>query len=151
MAFDFSTLVTDRTKADVTAQNAKGTYMWTDLNRVTDAMDDLFSRLEKLGYRVNYHPIFPRHQDGTYSRYWEESDNGTRAQLMELYLANVAAFKSVLALPDDVPVLPSEIRYLTHHGANAIETLLQEVDSAIKGLESTFVACGPATCGGDYI
>lgn len=75
MAFDFSTLVTDRTQADVayarqlaeklvtgTATEAeiaewnsftlKGVYNHTDLNRVTAAMEDLKLRLEGYGYAV---------------------------------------------------------------------------------------------------
>lgn len=76
MAFDFSTLVTDRTQADVAYAKAllnklvdgtateeeraewnsftlKGTYNHTDLNRVTAAMDDLKARLESYGYNVH--------------------------------------------------------------------------------------------------
>lgn len=75
MAFDFSTLVTDRTQQDVayarqlveklvtgTATEAeiaewnsftlKGVYNHTDLNRVTAAMDALKAKLEGYGYAV---------------------------------------------------------------------------------------------------
>ena len=75
MAFDFSTLVTDRTQQDVAyvkqlaeklvtgiateAEKAewksfalKGAYNYTDLNRVTAAMEDLKLRLEGYGYAV---------------------------------------------------------------------------------------------------
>lgn len=81
MAFDFSTLVTDRTQQDVayakqlidklvtgTATDAekdkwnsftlKGAYNHTDLNRVTAAMEDLKARLEGYGYAVtNYNRL----------------------------------------------------------------------------------------------
>lgn len=75
MAFDFSTLVTDRTQADVAYAKAllnklvdgtateeeraewnsftlKGTYNHTDLNRVTAALEALKSRLESYGYAI---------------------------------------------------------------------------------------------------
>ncbi|WP_298016616.1 hypothetical protein [uncultured Dysosmobacter sp.] len=75
--FDFSTLVTDRTRADVEALAAallsiqsgsatpeqialaanpfaKGGYNYTDLNRVTAAMEYLVARLQALGYAVPY-------------------------------------------------------------------------------------------------
>lgn len=75
MSFDFSTLVTDRTQADVsrvkqiaekikngTASESelaefnsaamKGAYNHTDLNRVTAAMEALKSKLEGYGYNV---------------------------------------------------------------------------------------------------
>lgn len=80
MSFDFTTLITDRTQADVdrvrelikkimvgTASESelaefnsaamKGAYNYTDLNRVTAAMEALKSRLEGYGYRVNYEKI----------------------------------------------------------------------------------------------
>ena len=52
MAFDFSTLVTDRTMADVLARNAKGTYNAADLNRVDACLEDLVARLGRMGYNV---------------------------------------------------------------------------------------------------
>ena len=75
MSFDFSTLVTDRTQADVnrvkqiaekikngTASESelaefnsaamKGAYNYTDLNRVTAAMEALKAKLEGYGYAV---------------------------------------------------------------------------------------------------
>lgn len=54
MSFDFSTLVTDRTQADVEARNDKGTYQAADLNRVTAAMKDLAERFSVLGYVTDY-------------------------------------------------------------------------------------------------
>lgn len=75
MAFDFSTLVTDRKQSDVAyvkqliakivagteteaelaewkSFTLKGSYNYTDLNRVTAAMEDLKLRLEGYGYAV---------------------------------------------------------------------------------------------------
>lgn len=75
MSFDFSTLVTDRTQADVSrvkqiaekikngtvseselaefnSAAMKGAYNYTDLNRVTAAMEALKSKLEGYGYAV---------------------------------------------------------------------------------------------------
>ena len=80
MSFDFSTLVTDRTQSDVarvrkiakklmdgTASEEeiaefnsaamKGAYNYTDLNRVTAAMDSLVDTLNKRGYAVDYKKI----------------------------------------------------------------------------------------------
>ena len=77
--FDFSTLITDRSPADLQALRAllatpmadwtaeqlaqfnqavsKGAYNYTDLNRVIAAMDDINERLTALGYVTGYHPI----------------------------------------------------------------------------------------------
>lgn len=79
MSFDFSTLITDRSRADVEALRAllstaltdwtaeqlaafnqaasRGAYNYTDLNRVTAAMDDLNERLTALGYETGYVPV----------------------------------------------------------------------------------------------
>lgn len=52
MAFDFSTLVTDRTLEDVSNKTSKGFYNATDLNRVDACMEDLVARLGRIGYSV---------------------------------------------------------------------------------------------------
>lgn len=52
MAFDFSTLVTDRAMADVLARNDKGTYNAADLNRVDACLEDLVARLGRVGCNV---------------------------------------------------------------------------------------------------
>ena len=52
MAFDFSTLVTDRTLEDVSNKTAKGFYNATDLNRVDACMEDLVALLGRIGYSV---------------------------------------------------------------------------------------------------
>lgn len=85
MSFDFSTLITDRSQADVEALRAllstdltewtaeqlaafnqaasRGAYNYTDLNRVTAAMDDLNERLTALGYQTGYQRIVVPHQE----------------------------------------------------------------------------------------
>lgn len=52
MAFDFSTLVTDRTLEDVSNKTAKGFYNATDFNRVDACLEDLVARLGRIGYSV---------------------------------------------------------------------------------------------------
>ena len=77
--FDFSTLITDRTNADVSVLSTllskkletwtpeeleqfnngllKGGYWWTDLNRVTACMEYLDEELRGLGYESGYVPV----------------------------------------------------------------------------------------------
>ena len=50
MSFDFSSLVTDRTQADVETRNDKGIYQAADLNRVTAAMEARANQFSVLGY-----------------------------------------------------------------------------------------------------
>lgn len=86
MPFDYKTLVTKRSRADVvdllqalkatshgTATQeqenlvkdhfAKGSYNYTDLNRVTACMDDLNARFEAMGYHTGYQRITVPHRD----------------------------------------------------------------------------------------
>lgn len=82
--FDFSTLITDRTNADVSALSAlmakkldtwtqeelenfnngllKGGYWRTDLNRVTACMEYLDEELRELGYKTGYVPVVVHEQ-----------------------------------------------------------------------------------------
>lgn len=103
MSFDFSTLITDRTQADVTrvkqiaekikngtaseselaefnSAAMKGAYNYTDLNRVTAAMEALKAKLEGYGYSVpGYqrieipHPEESRLPEGYTELAWIES------------------------------------------------------------------------------
>ena len=43
--YDYTALITDRTRADVDSGAKKGGYDYTDLNRVTAAMVDIHNRL----------------------------------------------------------------------------------------------------------
>ena len=86
MAFDFSTLITDRSPEDLQALRdllavpmsdwtaeqlaefnraaSKGAYNYTDLNRVIAAMDDINERLTAAGYVTGYQRIVVPHQGG---------------------------------------------------------------------------------------
>lgn len=68
MSFDFSTLITDRTQADVTKKSAKGVYNASDLNRVTACMEYLNEELRKLGYESGYKPVVVHQQEEPESR-----------------------------------------------------------------------------------
>lgn len=79
MSFDFSTLITDRSQADLDALRdmlstpmsdwtaeqlaafnlaaSKGAYNFTDLNRVTEAMEALDGMLSGMGYKTGYAPL----------------------------------------------------------------------------------------------
>ena len=81
--FDFSTLITDRTNADVSVLSTlmakpldtwtpeeldafnngllKGGYWWTDLNRVTACMEYLDAELRKYGYESGYKRVKINH------------------------------------------------------------------------------------------
>lgn len=152
MAFDVSTLVTDRTQQDVvyaeqlrdklvlgTATDAekaewnsatlKGAYNHTDLNRVIAAMDGIKARLEKDGYRVDGYRETVKE--------WSDSDEPREAQ-MEAYLANVEAIRGVLDVLPTTPETPKDMNFLTWIEANDIEQILVDVETLAQSMRKIY-------------
>lgn len=152
-------LITDRTAADVAALNAllakpmsqwtaaekaallsggmKGGYFASDLNRVGAAVDYLAERLRTLGYAV----VVSAKQD------WSNSDGQTDED-MEVYLANVAALRAVLAVFSTTPEPPEDLVRLTWREANDIERILVDVSRLITNLEKSWY-CSGEVCAGE--
>lgn len=146
--FDFSTLITDRSPADLellrdmlatpledwTAEQlaefnlavSKGTYNYTDLNRVTACMDYLNEQLTALGYDTGYLEI----ETGPGRTEWEEPDTPT-SKPMGTYLANLQALRSSLKVLTTTPETPESMAALTWTCANNIEQILIDIESVI--------------------
>lgn len=154
--FDFSTLVTDRTSADVTAVSAlipkiengtateaeiavynaaamKGGYNYTDMNRVGQAVQYLAEVLHGYGYAAAV----------SVKTDWEEGSSPTKSERAQ-YLANVLTVYSAL-LTD--PALPETMEKLDTDGANQIEQALAAVQSAVQRMELTWFFCAEVFCG----
>lgn len=158
MSFDFSTLITDRTEADVAALNAllakpmsqwtedektallsggmKGGYFAADLNRVGAAVAYLAEKFHALGYAV---PVSVK-QD------WANGDDQTDAD-METYRQNVAALRAVAAVFADTPDTPADMVRLTWREANGIEKILVDRDRLIQKLERSWYYSGEVYAG----
>lgn len=176
MSFDFTTLITDRTQADVDRVKAiakkiengtaseseiaefngaamKGAYNYTDLNRVTAAMEYLKSNLEGYGYAVpGYQRIeVPHPSENKYDPYlWYEVDWPTETTMIT-YLGNIAAIRSVLAVLTTTPVVPVDMVGFMAEEANNIETILIDVSRQLDILPTTFIPSGEALSGGDNL
>lgn len=163
MSFDYTTLITDRTAADVArvqtlaaknyaamtdAEKAewdadmKGAYNASDLNRVTAALEDLKSQLNGYGYAV----------PGYYSLKtdWDEADEPTENE-MAIYIGNVAAVRRVLAVLSTTPTTPASMANLTVDKANDIEKILLDISVQLDILPTTYIPAGEAICGGDNL
>ena len=70
---------------------------------------------------------------------------------MERYLQNVSGMRDAITVLKSTPEVPESMCQLTYDKANDIEQILLDVEKQIDVMKSTFVACGPATCGGDYL
>lgn len=151
MSFDYTTLITDRSETDVGSDELRGSYDFRALNRVSAAMEDLDKRFAALGYETGYVPVMISHLDGTTSTVWMENEEDIRYSQIEAYRANVAALHNVLTLAEITPQTPADMELLTWAEANDIEQILLNIDETLHRMATTFVTCGPATCGGDYL
>lgn len=144
MSFDYSTLITDRSQADVsrveqiaakikagTASESeltefnsaamKGSYNATDLNRVGAAMQSVADRFNSLGYAVVITPKID----------WKEEDCPTPPD-MALYLSNLATLRGVIAVMRSTPTVLSDMEDLTYTEANNIEKILVDVNTLLE-------------------
>ena len=136
MSFDFSTLITDRTRADVNAGNGKGTYNASDLNRVGDAMNYVASRLRAAGYDPHISPKTD----------WKDDDWVDQAS-QAVYLGDLSELRRQFAMMKSTPEVPPRILAtgintndgLTYTWANNIEKILEDVDYLLtKSMQPRF-------------
>lgn len=152
MSFDFTTLITDRTQADVAYAKAlesrirsgiatetdlaewngaalRGAYNYTDLNRVGAAVNALAETLAEHGY-------FPRcrlRTDWTESEWMEPN---TAAE----YLDAVAEIRSQFAQMASTPEAPEQLIPLGVAKANAIEQILVDAERVLRASLAVQVA-----------
>lgn len=137
MSFDFSTLVTDRTAADVSARKDKGHYNASDLNRVNAACLTLAEKMRGYGYVVSISlPIIENDRTE-----WLISDIPTAAQMAH-YLQNVAKIRSVLDALPTTPEVPADMSGLTYQEANEIEQILVDVEILLNNMAAAWFYSG---------
>ena len=163
-----ATLITDRAEADRAELEAllsrplaewtaeelcwfnqaksKGAYGYTDLKRVTSAMEYLNNLLTGYGYITGYQPV----SIAPGRTVWREDDEYTPAQLQQ-YLSDVAALRAVLELLPTTPEVPAGMEGLTIQEANDIEHILVDIDALLSIMATTFIPCGGALCGEDNL
>ena len=74
---------------------------------------------------------------------WYEEDAPTATQ-MQRYLANVAALRGALVLPEDMVGLPADMTGLTQAEANAIEGVLGIINDYLEAMQRIFLRSGMA-------
>ena len=149
---------TDFEKAEWNSTLLKGAYNYTDLNRVTAAMEYLKLRLEQYGYTVpGYQRFKVQHSvtgvstDAEYDPYlWYEFDWPT-PETLTIYLLNVSAIRAVLNVTESTPNVPNDMLGLMVKEANDIEVILMDVYRQINVMTTTFISCGEALSGGDNL
>lgn len=128
MAFDFSTLITDR---------GPGTfYNVSDLNRVGEAVRYLAERFTGYGYAVTVNPKTD----------WTEDNVPTRKQL-ETYRRNIVELRRQLTVMQSTPKTPETMRFLDYLKANDIERILQDLNTLITNMEQAWFFSGDLYAG----
>lgn len=153
------TLITDRTEGDVAAaiqlaqkissgeatdseinqflSVLKGAYNYTDLNRVGEAVDYLRNRLsDDAGTYVEVSPKTD----------WAETDIPNQQQATQ-YIADIQNIRAAFLLPEGTPEAPDTLTGLTYSGANAIETILYNLNETIDALKITLITSGEVFSG----
>ena len=149
-SYQLLSLITDRTQADVDGvisalsrieagrgtpadvlllSDNKGSYNYTDLNRVAGAVLYVAEELEANGYSVKV----------TAKQGWTETDIPTQADI-DQYLADIAEIRSALPVPADAPEVPT--MPLDYRKANDIESILILVDKLVQNIAKSWFYSG---------
>ena len=139
MAFDFASLVTDRTQADVDLGTAKGCYSAQDLNRVGAAVAELTERLWAVGGNPHTAPRLD----------WREEEWPTPSTAQR-YLLDLREMRRQLNMPPGVPEVPESLEQLTYAKANDIESICGHIDRLIDLLERIYPRSGVYASGGAW-
>ena len=125
------TLVTDRTRSDVDAGNAKGTYKASDLNRVGAAMNYVAARLREQGYDPHINPKTD----------WKDGEWVTPAD-QAVYLGDLAELRKQFTLYEATPEVPPDLEKLNYIEANSIEQILVDIDALLTNIAAVWLYSG---------
>lgn len=130
--------LTNDEKAEFLA-GLKGCYNWTDFDRVYTAMTTLSNLLNQYAYYNKITPISSSVNSYSYIRKKSE---------IQTYLNNVSELKR--AFPVSQENVPNINEWLTYEGANAIEKILQDIDTGITNMEQNWKYVGEVISGEGY-
>lgn len=135
--------ITDRTESDVLLGNEKGTYSFTDLNRVEFAVSQIAEQITELGYTIRLKTKTDWSLPGDFSvESWP-----TESQ-MRRYLQNISDIRKVFLISTQVP---ETMEKLDWDGANNIEKVLQTAFSRIAGIKQSYRYSGEIYAGEEIL
>lgn len=138
-------MITDRTQSDVSRWrelhdkgfaamsdeerhewlfSSKGSYNYTDMNRVETAVQYVASRLRDTGFVVD--PIV--------KTTWEVNEIPSRND-MNRYYNNVAELREIIPVYPTTPESPTIEQKLSHREANALEQILFDIDELLTKIQ----------------
>ena len=115
-----------------TVMAVKGAYNASDLNRVTEAVEYLATRIR--GYGNNLDALSGR-------GVWSMEDIPT-SDSMRRYLDNVGLIRSSISVLPSTPVVPDDMEDLSVDEANDIEKVLVDVDFLLNNMEAAWLYSG---------
>lgn len=145
-------LITDRTEQDVdrvttlaakawqdmTAEERaewlspmKGSYNYTDFNRVASAVAYVAQRLKEHGY-LSFVPV---------SRTWSAEDIPTESELFQ-YFSNIAILRQAITVWASTPVVPDSISGFDVNRANDLEQILIDADQILTHISQSWFFSG---------
>ena len=134
-------LIYNRTEEDVAyAKNnqssstfLKGSYNYTDLNRIEEWCEYIATELEAVGYETSLN----------FKTNWSMDDFPTQAQL-ERIRSNVDTLKTTFHAFTNVP---TNLNKMTYQKANDIEKILDEIYRLMWGTENWYIYSGVSNSG----
>jgi hypothetical protein len=105
----------------------KGSYNYTDLNRVEAAVAYVAERLREFGYLPHPPTV----------RVWYANDVPTETDLFR-YFGNVAALRGAVAVWASTPAAPSGIEGFGANEANDLEQILIDVDLVLTRISQSW-------------
>lgn len=160
-------LITDRTKADTDRvkelyqlicslgwenispeeqeewnESMRGSYNYTDLNRVGNAVSYVSERLQRYGYPISVSPKIN----------WTDEDIPyPNSDELDEYLENIRTIRGALNAASICPPVPDDMEDLDFIEANNIEQILLDVNKLIDNMIDTWIFCNQIYCGGGLI
>lgn len=131
-------MVVDRTKEDVLAQNEKGFYNASDLNRVEIAVEYIAKLLSEAGYLVTVRT----------KTNWSKTDFPTESE-MQRFLYNIQLLQNRFF--SSMTVTPASMKWISYIEANNIEQILLDLDEMRRKMIKAYRYCGTLDCGGDVL
>lgn len=122
---------TDEERAELYGGTLKGSYDFSDLNRVGAAIRFLADRLNGLGYNLSV----AAKQD------WSRDDKQNE-QNLEYYLRDIETIRSAFSVMQQTPETPKDLVSLTYTEANNIEKILLDVDFLVTNMMMSFFYSG---------
>lgn len=121
--------------AEYNAANMKGSYNFSDVNRVMRAVAYLHDLLAAYGYRAKVNPVA-----------WFLFPNN---RMTGPYLENIRALRTAVPVLPSTPMVPENMDLFTYQKANDIEQILEDIEALVLNMDDSFWYAGDELYAGE--